>query len=124
MMRRRERVTLVGGEPGGWPVVAGGQQAMPVIGFWRRTSPADSVHLVTAFRHGLKESGFVEGQNCSIEYRWADNHFDQLPALVANLLRWPVTLIVGTMRRLPPKPRPRPSRLSLRAGVIRTLTAL
>jgi len=68
---------------------------MPVIGFLRSTSPADSVHLVTAFRHGLKESGFVEGQNCSIEYRWADNHFDQLPALVADLLRWPVTLIVG-----------------------------
>src|SRR5262245_6571073 len=95
MMRGREFITLLGGAAVAWPVVARGQQAMPVIGFLRSTSPADSVHLVTAFRHGLKESGFVEGQNCSIEYRWADNHFDRLPALVADLLRWPVTLIVG-----------------------------
>ena len=68
---------------------------MPVIGFLRSTSSANSAYLVTAFRDGLKESGFVDGQNCSIEYRWADNHFDRLPALVADLLRWPVTLIVG-----------------------------
>src|SRR5215475_4962971 len=94
MMRRREFITLLGGAAVAWPVVARGQQAMTVIGFLRSTSPADSVHLVTAFRHGLKESGFVEGQNCSIEYRWADNRFDRLPALVADLLRWPITVIV------------------------------
>ena len=68
---------------------------MPVIGFVRSTSSADSTHLVAAFRRGLKEAGFVEGQNCAIEYRWADNQFDRLPALVADLLRRPVALIVG-----------------------------
>jgi putative tryptophan/tyrosine transport system substrate-binding protein len=95
-MGRREFVAFLGGAAVAWPVAARAQQAaMPVIGFLRSTSSADSAYLVTAFRHGLKESGFVEGQNCSIEYRWADNHFDRLPALVADLLRWPVTLIVG-----------------------------
>jgi putative ABC transport system substrate-binding protein len=95
MIGRRDFITLLGGAAA-WPLAAQAQQtALPVIGFLRSTSSADSVHLVTAFRHGLKESGFVEGQNCSIEYRWADNHLDRLPTLVADLLRWPVTLIVG-----------------------------
>ena len=68
---------------------------MPVIGFLRSTSPADSTHLVTAFRQGLKEAGFVEGQNVAIEYRSAEDHPDRLPALVADLIRRQVAVIVG-----------------------------
>jgi putative ABC transport system substrate-binding protein len=68
---------------------------MPVIGFLRSASLADATHLVAAFRQGLKEAGFVEGQNVVIEFRSAEEHLDRLPALVADLLRRPVTVIVG-----------------------------
>jgi putative ABC transport system substrate-binding protein len=99
-MRRREFIALIGGAAAAssvsWPLTTRAQPpAMPVIGFVRSTLSADSVHLVAAFRQGLKEAGFVEGQNYAIEYRWADNQFDRLPALVADLLRRPVALIVG-----------------------------
>src|SRR3954465_13323255 len=95
-MKRREFVAGLGGVAT-WPLVARAQQQqMPVIGFLRSTTPADSVHLVTAFRQGLTEVGFVEGQNVAIEYRYADNQTDQLPALVADLIRRPVAVITGS----------------------------
>ena len=95
-MKRREFITLVGGAAAGWPLAAHAQQpAMPTVGFLRSSSLADSKHLVTAFRQGLNEAGFVEGQNVAIEFRSAEGQNDRLPALVADLFRWPVAVIVG-----------------------------
>ena len=95
-MRRREFITLLGGTAAAWPFVARAQQpTMPVVGFLRSATLADVPHWVAAFRQGLKEAGFVEGQNVAIEFRSADNQLDRLPALVADLIRQPVAVIVG-----------------------------
>jgi putative ABC transport system substrate-binding protein len=97
-MRRRDFLSVVGGAAAVWPLPVRAQQpAMPAIGFLRSTLLADATHLVTAFRQGLKEAGFVEGQNVAVEYRYADNQIDRLPALVADLIRRPVAIIVGNV---------------------------
>jgi ABC-type uncharacterized transport system substrate-binding protein len=95
---RREVITLLGGAAA-WPLAAHSQQtAMPVIGFLRDTSLADATYLVAAFRQGLKEAGFIEGQTVAIEYRSAEDQTHRLPALVADLVRQQVALIVCNTR--------------------------
>jgi len=95
-VKRRAFITLLGGAAVAWPLAARAQQPkVPVVGFLRDTSLADAMHLVAAFRQGLKEAGFIEGQNVMVEYRSAEHQLHRLPALVADLVRQQVALIVG-----------------------------
>src|SRR6476660_2197116 len=92
-MRRCEFISLFG-SAAAWPLIARAQQpAMPVIGFLSSRSPGESASIVAAFRQGLRETGFIEGQNLGIAFRWAEGRYDKLPALASELVSLPVTLL-------------------------------
>src|SRR5262245_54162079 len=94
--KRREVITLLGGAAAAWPLTARAQEsAIPVIGFIRNTTRDDSADLLKAMHEGLRQTGYVEGRNVAVEYRFADNQLDRLPMMAADLVRRQVAVIVA-----------------------------
>jgi putative ABC transport system substrate-binding protein len=99
-MRRRDFIKVVAGSAVTWPLAARAQQsAMPVVGFGRDGSADRSARFVAAFRKGLSENGYVEGQNVTVEYHWLEGQYDRLPALMGDLVRRRVAVIADARRR-------------------------
>src|SRR5262245_51341356 len=99
-MRRRDFIAGLAGSVA-WPLAARAQQAMPVIGYLNSSPPGPSAERLSVFRQGLKEMGFVEGENVAIEFRWAENQTDRLPGMVADLVRRKVAVIAATGANAP-----------------------
>ena len=96
-MRRRDFISVIGGAAAAWPFAARAQQpAMRVIGFLNSASPQPFANYVAGFRTGLKETGYIDGQNVTIEFRWAEGHYDRLPEMAADLVRHKVAVLVAT----------------------------
>src|SRR5271155_5209395 len=96
-MRRREFITLLGGVAAAWPLASRAQQAaLPAVGYLSFTSPDERPTLLTAFLQGLEQAGYVVGRDATIEYRSAGGHYEQLPALAAELVKLPVAVIAAT----------------------------
>ena len=102
-MRRRDFIRLIGSVSAAWPLEAHAQQQRPIplIGFLHSASPGPFARAVDAFRQGLSEAGYVEGENVAIEYRWAEGQYDRLPALAADLAGRHVSVIVAVAGNAP-----------------------